>query len=103
MNKMVEKTMTVTNDKGNQVEVVCVEHPTEGIKPVENQEHAFCLTCGTKNSNILELHNVQDTEGLKTWLREMEHYVKPEHNVLLCIFCGYGSEDSNSNSEKTEE
>ena len=84
-----KKKMMVTNDKGNQVEVVCVEHPTEGIKLLENQKHAFCLACGTQHSNILEMHNVQDTEGLKTWLREKKHYVNSEHNVLLCIFCSY--------------
>jgi len=100
MNKMVEKTMMVTNDKGNPIEVICVEHPTEGIKPLENQKHAFCLTCGTQNSNTLELHNVHDTEGLKTWLSEREHYVKPEHNVLLCNSC---EEELYSNDEDFEE
>lgn len=100
MNKMVEKAMMVTNDNVNQVEVVCVEHPTEGIKLGENHEHAFCLTCGTKNSNILELHNVQDTEGLKTWLSEREHYVNPECNVLLCSNC---EEELYSNDEGIEE
>lgn len=103
MNTVVEKTMMVTNDKGNQLEVVCVEHPTEGIKPVGNQEHAFCLTCGTADSSALELYNVLDTEGLKRWLNKREHYVNPEQNVLLCIFCGYDVEYSNSNSEEIEE